>query len=366
MQNPKRYTLLALGLAATVLLTGCSGAAAGGSLPDTSEEALGGAQALEKFQGLYDQAIDEGKTQVVIYGPTENVAVETAFNERFPGIELVAEQLQGADRDVRLDAEAQSGNFAGDILQDGGTPIVRAASEGRCSNLELIADVPDQYQVLNGLAQYTTASNFGMVYNTDMLSADEVPQSWEDLLDPKWKGKITVVSPSAGGISAFAFAYMLATDANAQKYGMDFLQKLHAQDLNLVSKDPLAVQAVSSGESPLAILVFKPFYNAVKDKGAPIEYSFPMKEDNMVSLSGLCVLNNAPNRAAAELYVNWRYSSEGQATLAEAGSYPVMDGIQPPDGLPPLSEVHTIPMLPDEERVEGYKPYIEQVIGLFK
>jgi iron(III) transport system substrate-binding protein len=147
---------------------------------------------------------------------------------------------------------------------------------------------------------------------------------------------------------------------------MPWLTKLKAQDLQLVTRDAQMVQAVATGESPLAIVVFRPLFTEVKDKGAPIEYAFPMKEDNMWTLNSSCLLTKAPHPNAAKLYVDWIWSPEGQELIAAEGSYPIMPGSTPPGGMPPIEKVSLLKKLPLVEALTGYDDDLKKVLAFFK
>jgi iron(III) transport system substrate-binding protein len=361
---------LALFSAAAMMLSACGATDATAPAPaspkasETADGPLGNAAQQKAFDALYQKAKAEG--QVVIYGPPQSTATTTAFESRFPGIKVVEQSIQGAERTARLKAEETSGNYAGDIVRDGQTPVVQLANSGQCAVVDPIMDVPEKWLEMDGKVLDGRISIFGMVYNTNMLKKSEVPQTWEELLEPKWKGKITMVNPAAGGAGAFTLAQLIEEKTMGPKYGMPWLTKLKAQDLQLVTRDAQMVQAVATGESPLAIVVFRPLFTEVKDKGAPIEYSFPMKADNMWTLNSSCLLAKAPHPNAAKLYVDWIWSPEGQKVIAAEGSYPVMPGSTPPGGMPPIEEVSLLKKLPLLEALTGYDDDLKQVLAFFK
>ena len=366
----RALSALAIIVTAAATVTACSPGGAANDPPNTSSPgassgALGNAEQTAAFNKLYEATKKAGENQVVIYGPSDSAEFYKTFEDRFPGIKVVVQQLQGAERDARLQAEASSGNYAGDLAVDGSTPIAVLGNSGKCQAFSPIMNVDKEWLPLDGKVAFVRVSIFGMVYNTNMLKKSDLPQTWEDLLDPKWKGKVTMVSPAAGGVTAYAFAQMLTPDSQAEKYGMSFMEKLKAQDFKYVAKDPLAPQAVATGDSPLAILVFRPFYTQIEDKGAPIDYAFPLKADNMWTRSAVCELKNAPHPEATKLYMNWLYSPEGQEAIVKAGSYPVMPGIAGPGGLPPIDNVSLMYQLPLIEGLTDYNEAIKKVIGFF-
>lgn len=365
----KRNTAATVALAAIsalVLLTGCAGSESPAAAdPAENAAALGGEENAAAFDALYQQALDAGQAEVVIYGPSDHESFAEGFEARFPGITVVSEALQGGERDTRLDAEAASGNHIADIISDGTTPIVRSANDGRCTPIDPITEVPEEHLSLDDQVLTTRLSVFGLTYNTDSVAEEDVPKTLDDLLDPRWKGDISVVSPSNGGAGAYGLAVMLTPDENKDQYGMDYLEALKAQDLNFVAKDPLAVQAVANGETSLAILVFRPFYVEAAAEASNLGYSL-FEQDNMWTASAQCLSAHSPNNYAAELYMNWRVSPEGQEVTAASGSYPIMPGSPSVEGIPSAEEPGLlIPQLPIEERIEGYAEPIETVMDLF-
>ena len=205
---------------------------------------LGNAAQQKAFDELYQKA--KGESQVVIYGPPQSTATTAAFESRFPGIKVVEQSIQGAERTARLKAEEASGNYAGDIVRDGQTPVVQLASGGQCAVVDPIMDVPEKWLEMDGKVLDGRISIFGMVYNTNMLKKSEVPQTWEELLEPSGRGRSPWSTPQPGGRSVHAGP----TDREktmGPKYGMPWLTKLKAQDLQLVTRDAQMVQAVATG-----------------------------------------------------------------------------------------------------------------------
>lgn len=357
----------ALLASAALVLAGCAG---GG--PDPGEGSsldgagLGTDAEIAAFEELYRASLEADESQVVIYGTNEPDAVMAAFEARFPGIDVIHQDIVGAERDAKLAAEKSSGNRVGDIATDGREPIGFLASTGACASLDPIPAIPEEWIEFDSTAFGRGVSVFGIVYNTEMVDESEVPTSWEELLDPKWKGKITAVDPTlAGRLTVATFGQMLVPESNAQALGMPFLERLKAQELNTVAADPLMVQAVATGETPLAILVYLPIYLTAAASGAPIGFSFPLESNNQWTQSSMCMLEGAPNPHAAELYINWTFSQEGQSVRSDAGVFPVMPGIDSPLGLPPVDEIDLLEKLPTLEALTGYVEAEKQVVELF-
>ena len=276
-------------------------------------------EGLTHINDLYAQAIENDNTEVVLYGPSvsTNAAMNAVFEERFPGIKVIPQDQPDAQTLTKLQTEQASGNKIGDIWS-GGDSILAAAEPNICRTLDVVTG-PDGYEVPtehDGRAIYFAHRYFGFVYNPDMISAEEAPKSWDDLLDPKWKGKIAIGDMTVpGGIRVVLTGLM--RPETADRWGQDFVEKLQQQDLQIASSEPSVPTDVSSGRFPVGVGVFVGYYNDQKEKGAPIEFVFPLEGGNFLTRTALCLVDEGPNPEASELYVPWLYSLEGQRALAE-------------------------------------------------
>lgn len=360
-----KTTFAAATAAALMLTVTACGSATPAASPNavSSDEAFGPQAAA--VQELYQKAVDAGETSVTLYGPSAPKSLTDAFTARFPKIRVNSQNLQGADRLTKLSAEKSSGNHQGDVALDGDTPVAVLSDKGYCARYQPLVPLYPDADTLDSTVFQSDVAIFGIVYNSKLVAKEDVPKKWEDLLDPKWKGKITTVDPGAGGVSAFAFAQMLTPEVNNQRYGLPFLEKLKAQDIQFVSQDPQMVQRVASGQNPIAILVYSAYYQEVKQKGAPIEFAFPLERDNMTAHSLHCLLTDAPHPLAGQLYLNWILSREGQVEQTKNGSFSLLKGVPAPAGFESIENVKELEALPLKESITGYDAPIKQAIDLF-
>ena len=143
-------------------------------------------------------------------------------------------------------------------------------------------------------------------YNSDQVKENEVT-SWDDLLKPKFKGKIGLFDPRLGGAGRGIWGFIW------EAKGEEYLKKLAAQKLVLGDRRPLADQ-LAKGKLAITIgpthYTFRKFLKA----GLPIK-SFPkMREGSYVSIGngGPVIIANPPHPNAAKVFVNWLLSREGQ------------------------------------------------------
>jgi iron(III) transport system substrate-binding protein len=195
-----------------------------------------------------------------------------------------------------------------------------------------------------------------VTYNTKLVSKEEAPRRLEDLLDPKWKGKI--VAPAFGG----AFAYLIPVLGEQQTY--DFVRKLiNEQKIVLARSFTEVVQKVANGEYKLGFGVPADL-SGLRRRGAPIENA-PLQKVSGANVYG-AVLKNADHPAAAKVFLYFACCTpEGQKIAADVLSVATFDtpGTEAAqiggEGRGVLPQVDW--MIQDEERVVGE---IEKILGL--
>jgi len=146
-------------------------------------------------------------------------------------------------------------------------------------------------------------------FNTNLINPNEAPKAMKDLLDPKWKGKMSIVSTSTG---VRWIGNTLIT------MGREFLDKMAEQELKVQDMSGAALSGlVSSGEVPLSPTIFDADVTVARQKGAPIEWRPLEPVVATVGSSGL--LAKAPNPHAALLFIDFIHSKEGQQLIMKGG-----------------------------------------------
>ena len=202
----KRVALGAFAALALVL-TGCAGDAnsdgASSEAPELSAEEvverLGGQEAYDEFMALYQEAVDAGQTTVTIYGPEGVGLVETVqaeWKSLFPEITLVAEHINGAALVERVAAEATTGQGTGDVVS-GGVPNVMAVQENLAEFAPFAGgEIGPEFRGPNGIV-VTAQVPFAFAYNTNLVSEDQLPEVWSDLLESEWgDGRLSMADPT--------------------------------------------------------------------------------------------------------------------------------------------------------------------------
>lgn len=348
-----RKTITAIVMASAVAMTlgSCSGSdpVSDGTSPNSVDnvDVLGGAEAADALDALYQAALDAGQTSITIYGPGETDKQEMydqIFSKRFPGISVTGVYILGPDYAAKMDAEFASGQHVADIVQSGDTSVVSDLALGHIEPFKPItADTvsASDFSDPSGAAWAASATTFGFLYNTDKLSAEKAPKGWEDLLDPSLKGQMTSDTVTRNGAGFSTLSHILWDG----RFGDGFVEKLAAQDITFQSSMHVAASAVATGEFSVEPYYTMSAYKQLKAKGAPVEFVFPTEGGVHLSPHYLSLVKNAPNPEAAKLLMTWLFTPEAQNAMANLGYYPTVPGMSGPDGLPPI------------EDLDGFKPF---------
>jgi iron(III) transport system substrate-binding protein len=195
------------------------------------------------------------------------------------------------------------------------------------------------------------------IYNTDSLGKQDAPKTWQDLLDPKWKGKLATSPITIGGTAWVKYDFM------QEKFGRDYLVKFAAQQPKLLPAYNQVVLAVARGEQLVGVVSALNEYPLRVGQGAPIAPVYP-PEGSPYTNYPMILLANSPHPHAAELFANWYLSKEGQSALVkQRGAYSVRVDVAPADGNPPLAQVH--PWNPGRVSLQQHDALIAEVSQIF-
>jgi iron(III) transport system substrate-binding protein len=147
-------------------------------------------------------------------------------------------------------------------------------------------------------------------YNTTLVTKEEAPKSFADLLDPKWSGKLIKAHPAYSG------TIMNATFQIARDLGWEYFEKLARQRVMQVQSATDTPKKISLGER--AVMVDGAGYLVIryKEEGQPVEIVYP-QEGTPLATGPSAVFATAPSPNAARLFQNWMHSREAQQFLVD-------------------------------------------------
>jgi len=218
----------------------------------------------------------------------------------------------------KLMAEARAGRMVADVVESTGLEVpIRNAGVNRPFWSPQIEAYNTEHRDPDGYWAPTRFSYLGACYNTDLVKPNEVPKVFEDLLDPKWKGKIAWSSTVIG---AMLFITGVRNFMGEEK-ALAFLQKLATQDLAAIaSANRVIVDRVMAGEHALCLDAFLHHPIISARKGAPIA---PLPLDPVLTVVSSVMLPKAPlHPHSAMLFIDYLLSVEGQQQLSGADYFP--------------------------------------------
>ena len=176
-----------------------------------------------------------------------------------------------------------------------------------------------------------------IMYNTELVSAEEAPTSIFDLTDPKWKGQIAAAGSTNGGMQAqIAAMRQLLGDVDTQEW----LVALMANDVTFFGGHTDVRKAVGAGEFKIG-LVNHYYYYLQLAEGSPVGIVIPDQGEGQIGLitnaTSAAIVKGAKNVPAAQAFLDFLLSAEGQKLFADLNyEYPLMPGVALKDGVQPL------------------------------
>ena len=271
----------------------------------------------DREQRILAGAKREGK--VAFYsGMIENQAlrpIADAFKKKYPFMGV--DYWRGDSRALVQKAltERRAGRVTGDILEStGGAEALIKAGAIDPFYSPSTAGFPKNYLDPNGMWVASRLDYFGMAYNTRQVAAADVPKTYDDLLNPKWKGAIAWRADSEVGAGLFIAGVM--REMGKQK-GEAYLKRLASQAIvNYAGSARALVDRVGEGEYKIALEIYAHHPLISKAKGAPLDTQ--MLDPVPSALSTIQLAKNAPHPNAAMLFIDFVLSKEGQEVLRAA------------------------------------------------
>jgi iron(III) transport system substrate-binding protein len=329
------------------------------------------AEVMKKIQPLQPAqrktALEEGakkEGQVVIYTSvslSDYPKILAAFEQAHPYIKTHAFRSTPSGVFRRVDTEAKTGRFAVDLV--GSAPIeVWQLKERQLSTPYASPERDSLFKGSFDADSYWTAFDITpivLAYNTKLVSAQEVPKNYQDLLNPKWRGKM-----SLGTEDYDWFSVML--DHMGKDKGLDYMKSLAKQNLHMPgSSSVMRVQLLLAGESSIAIAARGRRVAELKSKGAPIDFRIFDPYAGEPDL--LALLQRAPNPHAAILFYDWLVSQDGQTKMSDqTGRISVRKGVKHQPWLQELLQKDFVFVTPSSRAVnlKEVTELYHQVFGL--
>ena len=194
-----------------------------------------------------------------------------------------------------------------------------------------------------------------LIYNKELVKPADVPKRYEDLTDPKWRGKIVMANPSAHATTISWLVGLKEEVFKSEDAWMKFVKGLAANKPMFVASFGPTPAPVESGEKLIGISM--PKYIITKAP-APLDWA-RVGQPLLGTPRGIAVTASAPHPNAGKLFIDYWLSKDAMKMLADkVGEYVLYPGVYPP--IAGIDEAKVLPIreLPDDE--------IRQWAGEFK
>jgi ABC-type Fe3+ transport system substrate-binding protein len=245
--------------------------------------------------------------------------VKDAFEKEYPFLQV--EFFRGnAERLVqKMFAEYQAKRYDVDIIDGTVSPtMVRRANLLQRFYSPVLADYTAELKDSQGYWGSTNLYFFATGYNTRMVKPNEVPKTYEELLNPRWKGQM-MWSTSRGSGAPIMIGTILNTMGS--EAGKAYLQKLKAQNVaKSTASNRQILDLTIAGEYPLSLHIFNHHGYISKSAGAPVDWQ--PHEPVTATIQTIALAKNTPHPHAAMLLLDFVMSEKGQKVFQQSNYLP--------------------------------------------
>ena len=276
---------------------------------------------VDRQKILVDGAKKEGKISLYTTLIVDQVVrpVKDAFEKEYPFIQV--EFFRGnAERLVqKMLAEYQAKRYDVDIIDGTVSPtMVRRAGYLQRFYSPVLADYPADLKDSQGFWGSTNLYFFATGYNTRMVKPNEVPKTYEDLLNPRWKGQMMWSTSRGSGAPIFTGTILNTMGPEA---GKAYLQKLKTQNIaKTTASNRQVLDLTIAGEYPLALQIFNHHAYISKTAGAPVDWM--PHEPVTATIQTIALAKNSPHPHAAMLFIDFAVSEKGQKVFQQSNYLP--------------------------------------------
>jgi len=278
----------------------------------------------DREQKLIEGAKKEGTLEIYTSAQSDDMgALVSAFEKKY-GVKVNVWRASSEKVLQRAVTEARGNRHTVDVCETNGPEMEALSREKLLEKVKspYLADLIAPALRPHGEWVGTRLNVFVQAYNTQAIKKEELPKTWEDLANPKWKGKLGIEQEDSDWLAG-EFAEL--GEAKAMKVFKDIVDK---NGVSVRKGHTLLAQLVVSGEIPMALTVYNYKAEQLKNKGAPIDW-FSIGPA-IARPNGVGVLRKAPHPHAAVLFYDFEISPEGQKILAGRDFVPTSKKVDTP------------------------------------
>lgn len=325
-----KRALFILTVAVALLIVGCSTAATPTAatptaVPPTSTPTVTPTPGVSTLEA----AKKEGT--LTIYTTTDLQEFEPLvkeFTKQYPYIKVDYWRAINEEMTQRALNEFRNNIFTVDVVEGPDVGIIQMLNAGMLGPYKSpeLSAFPDGSYDPDGYFVTARATLIVIGYNTNLVSKELAPATWDDLLDPKWAGQMAIESSD---YKLIAYSTLVWGESRAQ----NFWKRLATQKPRVVAGHTELANMLAAGEFAVTPTVYAHRIQSLKDdKKAPVDWvrTNPVFESPVL----VAIAKNSQHPNAAKLWLDWYLGTAGQQALVSLGRIPVRLGIKTkPEGL---------------------------------
>jgi iron(III) transport system substrate-binding protein len=318
--------------------------------------ALTGFAAPAAAQEAVDVAKAKAEGKVVWYTSTpipQGQKIVGLFEKEY-GIKVEMFRSGGSAVLRRFQQELDAGRIAADVM----TTSDPAASAALARKGVFVPFKPKSFDKIPDAAKdkdgryVAQRLNLMTIYlRTDKVASADEPKTWDDLANPKYKGKLVITDPSFTALQVSVVGMM------SKERGWGFYEKLRQNDIMVVQGNQQSSDMVKRGERAIAVGALDSYAAEERKAGHPIKTLYP-SDGVFVIPSPTAVIKGGPNPNAAKLFAEFLISDEVQKIFPADGGFAARSDIPAPAGAPPLSSLKILAV--DYDYIEKETPRIKR------
>lgn len=264
---------------------------------------------------------------------------EPGLEEAFPDVDFQWYQSGSEKIAAKILAEERGGKIQADLLMTSDLffyqELVRLGWLLPLSS-KTFDQVPAEYRDHEGHFAINRLPLMVIAYNQQVLPAGDVPEGFADLIDPKYKGRVTMPSPleSGSALSTALYLYHLFDEA--------YFDGLRQVEVLAAGGNGATLSRIQSGERPVGIVLLENVLKAEQLGLEAVAWKAP-KEGALAIPAPLAVLEDTADPELAQRVVDWFLSEEARKIVIEGWVHSIFTEDPAPFGAPPLSELDVYP-----------------------
>ena len=305
--------------------------------------ALALAQPADPSAALVPAAKKEGEVVVYTSLISEDLTALSAAFEKKYGVKVKGWRASSEKVLQRVVAEARARRSEADVIETNGPELEALHREKVLQPLKspYLKDLMPQALQPHGEWVGGRITMFVQAYNTKLVPRDELPRSYADLANPRWKGRLGIEAEDDDW-------FAMVVRSLGEEKGLAIFREIAKNGFSVRKGHTLLANLVASGEVPFSLTTYSHGAEKMKQRGAPVEWY--AIEPAIGRANGIAIVQKPAHPNAAALFVDFVLSPEGQAILEKGGYVPANLKVPNPAQKLPLKFVDPALILDESEK----------------